>query len=144
MTTLTKRFELTASPGKVFSIVSVPERWPQWMPSVKRASSSGSKVHWIYGMGPAKVESNTVITEKRENRVFEFRQTDGWFKSAETRLEIEPTGTGSRVTWTVKYELPYSALGRIADRLQATQQMQDLMNKAADNLQELSARPERL
>ncbi len=140
MTTLTKRFELTASPGKVFSIVSVPERWPQWMPSVKRASSSGSKVHWVYGMGPAKVESNTVITEKQENKIFEFRQTDGWFKSAQTRLEIEPTRTGSRVTWTVKYELPYSTLGRIADRLQATQQMKDLMNKAADNLQALLAR----
>ncbi len=112
------------------------------MPSVKRASSSGSKVHWVYGMGPAKVESNSVITEKRENRVFEFRQTDGWFKSAETRLEIEPTGTGSRVTWTVRYELPYSVLGRIADRLEATQEMKGLMNKAAENLQELSARPE--
>ncbi len=95
-------------------------------------------------MGPAKVESNTVITEKRENKVFAFRQTDGWFKSAETRLEVEPTKTGSRVTWTAKYELPYSALGRIADRLQATQQMKDLMDKAAENLQNLLARTERL
>ena len=81
-----------------------------------------------------KVESDTEETVCEENRLYGFRQTGGFLKSGETRLEIQPSKKGSSVVWTNQYELPYSYLGKLMDKLRARKQFEEGMDKAIGNL----------
>ena len=125
MTKIIKKLEVEASPEKVFAAVSTPEKWPQWATFVKQASSNSSKTHWVYEMGGMKVESDTETSEVQENKVYGFHQTGGFLKSGKNRIEIEPSKKGSAVTWTLEYELPYSFLGKIMDKLKASRQFEE-------------------
>ena len=134
MTKLTKRIEIRAPPETVFATISNPEKWPRWAAFVKEASSHGSKAHWVYDMGGMKVESDTEIVKNEPNRVYAFRQTEGFMKRAETRLEVRPSPGGSLVTWDIEYELPYSYLGKLADKLKARKQFDAALEDAAKGL----------
>lgn len=134
MTKIIKEFEVEALPERVFRVVSVPDKWPQWCGFVKRASSNGSDAHWVYDMGGMKVESDSKVSELRENSVYEFRQTSGFMKSGATRFDIRPSEKGSKVIWTTEYELPFSYLGKIADKLKARRQFEQAIERALKSL----------
>ena len=140
MTKITRQFDVGAPPEKVFATISVPERWPQWAGFVKQASSRGSAVHWVYEMAGMKVESDSEVSEVRPNEVYEFRQTGGFLKRAATRLEILPSRKGSAVTWNLEYELPYSYLGKLVDKLKARKQFEEALDVAVANLRGLLER----
>lgn len=134
MTKIVKEFEVGAPPERVFATISSPEKYPQWAEFVRRASADGPRTHWVYEMGGMKVESDTEVTEARANEVYGFRQTAGFLKSGGTRLEIRPAGQGSSVTWTMQYELPYSYLGKLVDKLKARRQFEEAMDGSIKNL----------
>ncbi len=140
MAKIVKRFEVGAPPERVFASISVPENWPQWASFVKRASSNGSKTHWIYEMAGMKVMSDTEITEVQENRLYEFRQVGGFLKQGGTRLEIEPTEGGSTITWTTQYEPPYSYLGKLADKLKMGKRFEEAIDESLRNLKKILER----
>jgi uncharacterized membrane protein len=134
MTKIVKEFDVRAPPERVFETISRPEKYPQWADFVKAASSRGPKVHWVYEVGGMKVESDTETTDVRENELFGFRQTSGFLKSGENRFEIEPDDKGSSVRWTLEYELPYSYLGKLMDKLKAKHQFEAAMDQSIRNL----------
>ena len=140
MTKIVKQFEVEASPDKVFAIISVPEKWPQWASFVKRASSVGLKTHWVYDMGGMKVESDTQVSDVKENKVYEFCQTKGFMKDGGTRFDIKTSKKGSSITWTTEYELPYSYLGRLADKLRAKKQFDKAIDKSVSSLKQVLER----
>ena len=140
MTKIVKEFDVRAPPERVFEAISKPERYPQWADFVKAASSRGPKTHWVYEMEGMKVESDTEETACEENRVYGFRQTGGFLKHGETRLEIQPSKNGSSVVWTNQYELPYSYLGKLMDKLKARKQFEKAMEQAIKGLTALVER----
>ena len=141
MTEIRRTLEVDAPPEKVFAAISVPEKWPQWASFVREASSDGPKAHWIYEMGGGmKVESETEETEISQDRVYAFRQTGGFMKSGQNRMEIEAAGEGSRLTWTVQYEFPYSYLGKVMDKLKGRKQFEEAIDTSIRNLEELLGR----
>ncbi len=81
-----------------------------------------------------KVESDTETSEILENSLFGFRQTRGFLKSGRTRIEIQPNEKGSSVTWSNEYELPYSYLGKLMDKLKARKQFEEGMDESIKNL----------
>ena len=137
MTKIERTFDVPARPENVFAEVSDPARWPGWCDFVKSASPSGSRAHWVYNLGGMKVESDTELTERRENAVYAFRQTQGFLKSGTTRLELAPTNAGSQVTWTLEYELPYSYLGKLVDKLKGKKQFEGAVDASIRNLTKL-------
>ncbi len=140
MTKILKQFDVGAPPSSVFALTSKPEKYPQWAPFVKQASSNGPKTHWVYQMGGMNVESDTEVIEAKENSVYEFRQTNGFLKSGEFRLEIKPTEKGSSVIWTVAYEPPYSYLGKVMDKLRMRKQFEESVDESVKNLKKLLER----
>jgi carbon monoxide dehydrogenase subunit G len=140
MTKIVKEFDVGASPERVYSVVSNPEGWSQWASFVRAASSKGSKTHWEYEMGRMKVASDTEETERQEGRVYGFRQTTGFLKSGGSRFEIHPSTKGSLVTWSNEYELPYSYLGTLIDKLKARKQFEKGMDESIENLKKVLER----
>ena len=140
MTRIVQQFEVAAPPEKVFATISVPEKWPRWSTFVKQATSNGPTAHWIYDLGGMKVQSDSEIAEVTENKVYEFRQTKGFMKEGDTRIEIHPSRKGSEVTWVTKYTLPYSYLGRLVDKLRAGKMLDKAIEDSVKNLKELLER----
>ena len=140
MAKIVKAFEVGAPPARVFAIVANPEKYPQWVVFVKAASTRGPKTHWVYEMGGARVESDTEETQVEENRRYGFRHTGGFLKSGETRLEIQPSKKGSSVVWTNEYELPYSYLGKLMDKLSARKRFEEGMDQSIGRLKALLER----
>src|SRR5438046_7807457 len=122
MTKIERTFDVPARPENVFAEVSDPARWPRWCDFVKSASPSGSRAHWVYNLGGMKVESDTELTERRENAVYAFRQTQGFLKYGTTRLEMVSQNAGSQVTWHFEYELPAPEPGKLWDKRKGTTQ----------------------
>lgn len=137
MTTIVKEFEVGAPPQRVFAAVANPERYPRWAVFVKAARTQGPRTHWVYELGRMQVELDTEETVSEPNRIYGFRQTAGFLKSGETRLEIRPTTSGSSVTWTNEYELPYAYLGDLMDRLQQRKQFEEGMDRSILRLKTL-------
>lgn len=140
MTEIKRQFEVAAPPKSVFDAISIPEKWPQWCTFVKKASSTGPKTHWVYQMGGMKVESDTETTENQENKVYGFRQTGGFLKSGQFRVEIKPSKKGSSVTWLFEYEPPYSYLGKLIDKLKMKKQFEKDVDESINNLRNLLKR----
>ena len=67
-------------------------------------------------------------TEFVKNKRYAGRQKGGPMKKLESRDLFEPTDGGTRWTSTVEYELPYSILGKILDKLR----MRKIMEEGAD------------
>jgi len=134
MTKIVRTFEVAGPPENVFGLLSDPEKWPRWAPFVRQASRIGPKTHWIYDMGGMKVEADTEVTESSENRVYAFHQTGGFLASGTTRFDIEPTQQGSKVTWTAEYELPYSYLGKLVDKLRGRKQFEEAIDESIKGL----------
>ncbi len=131
---------MRARPEGVFAAVASPEKWPQWASFVRNASSDGPRTHWIYEMQGMKVASDTETSEILENSVYAFRQTRGFLKSGGTRIEIQPNEKGSSVTWSNEYELPYSYLGKLMDKLRARKQFEDGMDESIKKLTKILER----
>ena len=112
----------------------MPEMWPRWATFVKRGSSNGPRARWVYDMAGMKIESDTEVTETPQDRVYSFRQTGGFMKTAETPLEIAPTPKGSSLTCDIEYELHYSYLGKLADKLRAKKMFEAAIDDGVKNL----------
>ena len=97
-------------------------------------------MHWVYNMEGMKVDADTEVTEIQQNEVYSFRQTSGFLKRGESRFEILPSKKGSIVTWTNEYELPYSYLGKLMDKLRARKQFEEGMDASIKNLTKILER----
>src|SRR5437667_12097749 len=113
MTRIVQQFEVAAPPEKVFSTISVPEKWPRWSTFVKQATSNGLTAHWIYDLGGMKVQSDSEIAEVEEHKAYEFRQTRGLMQGGETRIKIHPSRNRHEITWITKYIYPYYYIGKL-------------------------------
>ena len=49
-------------------------------------------------------------------------------------LAVEPIDDGTRVVFEMEYELPYSIIGMIIDRLKVRREMEDDVSKGLKNL----------
>ena len=137
MTKIVRKFEVGVSPDRVYAAVSAPEKWPQWAGFVRQATTQGTKTHWIYDMGGMKVESDSEVKEDNPNDVYWFEQTKGFMKSGGTKFQIASTNDGSSVTWTTEYQLPYSYLGKLIDKLRAQKQFEKAIDESIPNLKKL-------
>lgn len=140
MTKIVRRFEVGVSPDRVYAAVSVPEKWPQWAGFVRQATTQGTKTHWIYDMGGMKVESDSEVKEENPNEAYSFEQTKGFMKSGGTTFQIANTKDGCSVTWTTEYQLPYSYLGKLVNKLKAQKQFEKVIDESIPNLKKLLER----
>ena len=80
------------------------------------------------------IEWDSVITEWEENRRLTWHceeptKNDGTFL-------LEPTERGTKVTFIMNYELPYSVLGMIIDRLKVSKEIERDIAEALSRLKE--------
>ena len=109
--------------GDVQAYLSTPANTGEWLvgftpgtdPLPTEPATIGTSFRAVFGMAGITFDV-TVTYLEHEDGVYDVLQTEGVVSSTHT-WRYDPEGNGTRVTATIEYEVPASALGRIADML---------------------------
>ena len=141
MTKITKSIEIGASPEKVFAFMisdNMNDVWGKWMEgkwTSKGPVGVGSIGHFVAKPDfKIKGEWDEEVTEFEENKKMAMRTVEGSkMKMGVTGL-LEPTATGTKVTYIEEYEVPYSVLGKLIDKLSIRKNTENFMDAMMANL----------
>jgi uncharacterized membrane protein len=141
LTRIEKSIEINVSPEKIWPIV----RWenvPEWFDTVKKVewtskehNKVGSTFHAISEAAGAKMEYDAEITEVIENEKMAARTTGGNLTSISS-VSLSPTEAGTKVTITQEYEMPYSVIGKLIDKLRVRKAMEKSIDDALKKLKD--------
>jgi len=101
--------ETTASPAAVFAYLSDFTHTEQWDPGTVRTTRAsgdggvGTTYHNVSKFAGRETELTYEVTEHRPDSRFALRGENKTVVAHDT-MEIEPAGTGSRVTYTADFE----------------------------------------
>jgi uncharacterized protein YndB with AHSA1/START domain len=139
-----KSAKIDAPPEKVFALLTDRKEVTKWNKLIKEAivtskepTGVGSTVHYVGEAGGARGEWDIETTEWVKNKKYAWRTTSGDVAMLTTWTLKEANGT-TELTYEIRYELPYSILGKIIDRLKASRDIENGMIKALQNLKQLS------
>jgi uncharacterized membrane protein len=146
LTRIEKSIEINASPEKVWPMIDW-DGWPQWYDPFKKVEWTtkdmhkvGAAVHITTELAGIKSTWDGETTEYTENAKVAWRTTGGGFTGFGSN-DLNPTKDGkTKVTIMMDYDLPYSVLGKLIDKLRfhkameksfdiGLQKMKDMMEK---------------
>ena len=133
MTKLSKSIEIEASPEKVFSFINDTEKmnkahggFTKGEYTSKGPVGVGTIVHMVGTHGGSKTEWDMEVTEFVKNKKV-TTHTDKPSKMTNS-LILEPTDKGTKLTHSMEYELPYSILGKVIDKLKVSRDVKKELN----------------
>ncbi|QXJ24548.1 SRPBCC family protein [Actinomadura graeca] len=102
-----------APPERLFEVLTDWPRHAEWMPftSAEGGREEGAELRAWTGVGPVGFLDTMVITDWRPGRRVAVRHT-GRVVRGEAWFTVRPEGSGSRVVWAERVDLPLGPLGR--------------------------------
>ena len=129
MARIEKSIEIKASPEKVWPMVRF-DKLAEWYAPIKKVESTskeknkvGATYHVVGEAAGVKAEYDAEITESIENEKGVWRSTGGNFTGIGS-VTLSPTKAGTKVTMAIDYELPYSILGKLIDKLRVHKELE--------------------
>ncbi len=114
--------EIKAAPEELWPLI-LWDKVPQWMDIIKDAQYTskekeivGATAHWVGEAGGVKSEWDTETTEWEHAKRGLWRTTGGSFTGI-GGITLNSSVAGTKVTFMMDYELPYSLLGKLIDKL---------------------------
>jgi carbon monoxide dehydrogenase subunit G len=113
---------IASTPAKVWAYVSDWRRQGEWIPltSVQPldgpADRVGARVSAFTGVGPVGFTDPMTVTAWEPPNRLEIRHT-GRVVRGEATVLVEPAGTGTRLTWQERIDIPGGAAGALGFRL---------------------------
>jgi len=143
LTKVEKSIEINASPEKVWAMVQW-EKLPKWhteftkveYTSKDKANKVGSTFHMTGEVAGMKSEADLEITEVIENEKESWRSTSGNMTGFGF-ISLSLTEAGTKVTQVIDYELPYSVLGKLIDKLRVHKAMDKSYEVALKKLKDI-------
>jgi uncharacterized membrane protein len=127
MTRIEKSILIKAPPEKIWEMMAW-DRVPEWMDGMKSAEYTsevstledklevGATAHTVLQYAGIKVENELENTECIVNEKSSYRSVSGDMTTFGSMI-LEPIEEGTKVKFITDYELPYSILGKIVDKL---------------------------
>jgi len=133
----TKSIEIEASPEKVFTYINDDKKLNEVNKDVKVETTSegpvgvGTTRHFV---GSAGGKWDMEITEFVKNKKVashtigagDMKVTDSW--------TLEPTAKGTKLTASMDYELPYSLLGKLVDKVRVSKFIEKNLDQMLENI----------
>jgi len=133
---MTHSIEIEASPEKVFAFILDMEKMNQLTKggsegqyTSKGAVGVGTTVHMIGKAGGSQAEWDMEVTEFEKNKKIGLHTIGTSKFKATVSSTLEPTAKGTKLTNTMEYELPYSILGKIVDKLRVGKDLEKSAEK---------------
>jgi uncharacterized protein YndB with AHSA1/START domain len=96
---------IAASPERVFEVLSDADSYGYWVVGSKYIRDAepdfpepGTKFHHTVGFGPIEVDDHTTVLDSEPPRMLKLKAKARPLGTALVTMEIEPEGSGSRVT----------------------------------------------
>jgi len=126
---LTKSIEIEASPEEVFNFINTMENMNKAHEgyTVAQLTSTGpvgvgSTAHFVGTHGGSQAEWDMEITEFVKNEKI------SWYTAKPTKMKmvytVEPTTKGTKLSQFLDYEVPYSYLGKLIDKLKVSKDIE--------------------
>jgi uncharacterized membrane protein len=134
---------INAPPEKVFAKLVDFEGMPEWNDVIKEIKITsenrkgvGVTFHQVAMIGDTRTESDAEVTGWIENERMDIRSTAGnlTFLGSNT---LKPVSGGTEITIEANYEMPYSILGKIIDKLKVSKDIQKNIENSNQNLKKL-------
>lgn len=142
MAKIERSIDINAPPHKVWPLLFW-DRLPEWLDLFKNVECTSSEKRVVgatfHARGEAanvKTEFDVEITELVENEKAIWRSTGGNFTGFGTTI-LKKTETGSRITFTIDYELPYSILGKIIDKFMVSGEIEKGFERGLEKLKKI-------
>ena len=139
-----KSVKISAPPEKVFVLLTDRKELPKWNKLIKEARVSskeqmgvGSTVHYVGEAGGARGEWDSETTEWVKDKKYAWRTTSGDVAML-VAWTLKQIDGATELTYEIRYELPYSILGKIINKLKASKDIENGMIAALQNLKQLS------
>ncbi len=143
MTRIEKSIEINASPEKIWPYVYW-ENCPQWYSAFKKVEPTskikhapGETVHISGEVAGMKAQWDGETSELVENKYVLWRSIGGDFTGFGSHT-LTPTNTGTKFTCVLDYEMPYSVLGKIMDKLRFHKAFDKTIDDGLAKLKELA------
>ena len=141
MANVTKSIEIKASPEKVFNWGLDLKNWndaTKGFTELEQTSKGpfglGTTMHVVAKGGGQQVESDLEVTEfVKDKKVVMHSVGAGKFKMTGS-WAYEPTAKGTKVTYSMDYELPYSILGKLVDKLRVHKDIEKNNTETLENI----------
>ena len=136
MAKATRSIEIEASPEKVFDFMCDMEKMNEIAKGAEESEYTskgplgvGTIKHTIGKAGRFKEESNFEITEFVKDRKVSMRTIGASRVKMNVSQSFEPTAKGTKLTVTNDYEMPYSILGKLVDKITVHKNMEKGMER---------------
>lgn len=143
MARIEKSVDINAPAEKIWPMVYW-DRVPEWMDQIKKAAYTseykdrlGATAHVIGDAGGIRAEWDAETTEWVENEKFGWRTFAGSFTGFGS-MTLTPIRAGTKATFLMDYDLPYSFLGKLVDRLRVSRDLERGTERALRKLKALS------
>jgi carbon monoxide dehydrogenase subunit G len=136
-----KRIEIEAPPEEVFAFLLDKEKMNKATKGFSKYEhitsgpvGVGSRMHYVTGSGRSKMEFDSEVLEFVRNEKF-VSHTVGESKfKGKASITLEPTAKGTRMNYSMEYELPYSVLGKLIDKVTVHKKMEEGISNNLENI----------
>jgi len=142
LTRIERSIEIKSPPEKVWPLL-LWERCAEYNPSIKSVKSTSEKKRGVgatahvLGKGDGqKFEYDIEVTEYVENDKCAWRTTSGDWTALGSNI-LKPTEAGTELTMMIDYQLPYSLLGKIIDKLRVRKSIERNIETALENIKSI-------
>ena len=143
MARIEKSVEINASPEKIWPLIQ-PEKMPEWYKPFKRVEwtskekyKEGSTFHFVTEFSGMKAESDAEMTSVIANKQGIWRTTSGPYTNIASAV-LRPSGNATIATFSMDYELPYSILGKLIDKLRFHKAIEKSFDEGTKKLKEIA------
>jgi len=142
-TKLSKSIEIGVPPEEVFAFIISEKMFDTTKDFIKGKWTSagpvgvGSTAHYV-GVGgmQGKAEWDNKVTEFVENKKMTMHSVGATKRALDSTqiFALEPTTKGTKVIYSIDYEMPYSVLGKLADELVFSRNLKKMGTKILENM----------
>jgi len=143
MARIEKSVEINASPEKIWPLIQ-PEKMPEWYKPFKRVEwtskekyKEGSTFRFVAEFSGMKTESDAEMTSVIPNKEGIWRTTSGPYTNIASAV-LRPSGNATIATFSMDYELPYSILGKLIDKLRFHKAIEKSFDEGTKKLKEIA------
>jgi len=143
--------EIEAPIEKVFAFLSNPKNKEKILAhaevKVENVSEQpigvGTTYRWSGVLAGRKVgfHSHEIVEFEKNRRFVDHHKGGGSLKKEESTFVFAATDRGTKVTMSIDYELPYSVLGKILDKLRFRKEFERFLNVGAQKAKEILEAP---
>ena len=142
MARIEKTVEINAPPEKIWPYIQ-PEKMVEWYKPFKKIEwtsaekgREGSTFHIVSEFSGMKAESDAEVTSMIPNKQGVWRTTSGPYTNIASAA-LSATNNGTIATFSMDYELPYSILGKLIDKLRFHKAIEKSFDEGSKKLKEI-------